>query len=140
MKIKGIVLSSIIITSLLFGSPPDPSDEKTLDYGKGLLWLLQNPDPMVAAYGQVYIKGVAAGLMLNGHTIEFLSDMNPEFRDRVEKHTVLKIPEEVSHLEIIDVVHLYLVNHPGYLYYPSSILISNALFDVFRDIDDEDDG
>ena len=135
MKIKGIVLSSILIINIINGSPKDGVASPIMD-GHKLLDMMRSPSEDVQFIANMYIWGVSVGLDHNYFVIDYLTDLNPEFQKRVKGNTLLELPETIVWMEISDVVYQFLINHPGRLYYPSVVLIGDALLEVYGGIKD----
>ena len=72
MRIKGIVLSSIIITNILTAVPNDIQNEsRRIGSGEVLLEMLQHPDANINMFGNIYIRGVASGLGYNSNIVNW---------------------------------------------------------------------
>ena len=140
MKIKGIVLSSIIITNILTASPNDIEVEsRWIGSGEVLLEMLQHPEEDINMFGNVYIRGVAAGLGYNSNIVSWVANASPEFKKRVKRGLLLQLPQPVNWSEVTNVVYQYLLHNPGALELPSVLLIENALHQVYGGINNEDD-
>ena len=132
MKIKGIVLSSIIITNILTANPNDIEVEsRWIGSGEVLLEMLQHPDEDINMFGNVYIRGVAAGLGYNSSIVSWVANASPEFKKRVKRGLLLQLPQPVNWSEVTNVVYQYLLHNPGALELPSVLLIENALHQVY---------
>ena len=82
MKINGIVLSSIIITNILTAVPNDIQNEsRRIGSGEVLLEMLIHPDVRVNMFGNVYIRGVASGLIYDSY-VEYCNTLEVEVLDR----------------------------------------------------------
>ena len=140
MKIKGIVLSSIIITNILTAVPNDIEKEsRWIGSGEVLMEMLQHPDANINMFGNVYIRGVASGLSYNSYIVNWMAGANPEFKKRVKRGLLLQLPNPVDWSEVTNVVYQFLQNNPGALELPSVLLIENALHQVYGGINNEDD-
>ena len=140
MKIKGIVLNSIIITNILVANPNDiVTESRWIGSGEVLLEMLLHPDVNINMFGNVYIRGVASGLSYNSYIVIWLAEANPAFKNRVKRGLLLQLPNPVDWSEVTNVVYQFLQNNPGALELPSVLLIENALHDVYGGIDDEDE-
>ena len=140
MKIKGIVLSSIIITNILAAGPNDIENEsRWIGSGEVLLAMLLHPDVEINMFGNVYIRGVASGLSYNSYIVNWMTDANPEFKKRVKRGALLQLPNPADWSEVTNVVYQYLLHSPGALELPSVLLIENALHQVYGRIQDEDE-
>ena len=135
MKIKGIVLSSILIINIINASPKDGVASPIMD-GHKLLDMMRSSSEDVQFIANMYIWGVSVGLDHNYFVIDYLTDLNPEFQKRVKGNTLLELPETIVWMEISDVVYQFLINHSGRLYYPSVVLIGDALLEVYGGIKD----
>ena len=90
MKIKGIVLSSILIINIINATPKDGVASPIMD-GHKLLDMMRSPSEDVQFIANMYIWGVSVGLHHNYIVIDYLTDLNPEFQKRVKaKHNRLK--------------------------------------------------
>ena len=135
MKIKGIVLSSIIITNILTANPNDTEAEsRWIGSGEVLLEMLQHPEEDINMFGNVYIRGVAAGLGYNSNIVNWVANASPEFKKRVKRGLLLQLPQPVNWSEVTNVVYQYLLHNPGALELPSVLLIENALHQVYGGI------
>ena len=140
MKIKGIVLSSIIITNIIVANPNDiVTESRWIGSGEVLLEMLLHPDVNINMFGNVYIRGVASGLSYNSYIVIWLAEANPAFKNRVKRGSLLQLPEPVDWSEVTNVVYQFLQNNPGSLELPSVLLIENALHQVYGRIQDEDE-
>ena len=140
MKIKGIVLSSIIITNILAAVPNDIENEsRWIGSGEVLLEMLQHPDANINMFGNVYIRGVASGLSYNSFIVNWMAEASPEFKKRVKQGALLQFPNPVDWSEVTNVVYQFLQNNPGALELPSVLLIENALHEVYGGIQNEDE-
>ena len=140
MKINGIVLSSIIIANIVAAVPNDIEEEsRWIGSGEVLLEMLQHPDEDINMFGNVYIRGVAAGLGYNSHIVNWVANASPEFKKRVKRGLLLQLPQPVNWSEVTNVVYQYLLHNPGALELPSVLLIENALHQVYGGINNEDD-
>ena len=140
MKIKGIVLSSIIITNILTANPNDIEVEsRWIGSGEVLLEMLQHPDANINMFGNIYIRGVAAGLGYNSNIVNWVANASPEFKKRVKRGLLLQLPQPVNWSEVTNVVYQYLLHNPGALELPSVLLIENALHEVYGGIEEEDE-
>ena len=135
MKIKGIVLSSIIITNILVGGPKDGVASPIAD-GFKLLEMMDHQSDEINRLANMYIWGVAVGLDHNYFTVDFLTGLNPDFEKRVKGSLLLELPETIIWVEISDIVYQYLINHKGDLYYPNVVLIDRALIEVYGGVKD----
>ena len=139
MKIKGIVLSSIIITNILTANPNDTEAEsRWIGSGEVLLEMLQHPDEDINMFGNVYIRGVASGLGYNSNIVNWVANESPEFKKRVKRGLLLQLPQPVNWSEVTNVVYQYLLHNPGALELPSVLLIENALHQVYGGINNEE--
>ena len=140
MKIKGIVLSSIIITNILTANPNDiEAESRWIGSGEVLLEMLQHPEEDINMFGNVYIRGVAAGLGYNSNIVNWVANASPEFKKRVKRGLLLLLPQPVNWSEVTNVVYQYLLHNPGALELPSVLLIENALHQVYGGINNEDE-
>ena len=140
MKIKGIVLSSIIITNIIVANPNDiVTESRWIGSGEVLLEMLLHPDVNINMFGNVYIRGVASGLSYNSYIVIWLAEANPAFKNRVKRGALLQLPNPVDWSEVTNVVYQFLQNNPGSLELPSVLLIENALHQVYGRIQDEDE-
>ena len=140
MKIKGIVLSSIIITNIIVANPNDiVTESRWIGSGEVLLAMLLHPDVEINMFGNVYIRGVASGLSYNSYIVIWLAETNPAFKNRVKRGSLLQLPNPVNWSEVTNVVYQFLQNNPGSLELPSVLLIENALHQVYGRIQDEDE-
>ena len=140
MRIKGIVLSSIIITNILTANPNDiEAESRWIGSGEVLLEMLQHPEEDINMFGNVYIRGVAAGLGYNSHIVNWAANASPEFKKRVKRGLRLQLPQPVNWSEVTNVVYQYLLHNPGSLELPSVLLIENALHQVYGGIQNEDE-
>ena len=140
MTIKGIVLSSIIITNIIAAVPNDIENEsRWIGSGEVLLEMLLHPDVNINMFGNVYIRGVASGLSYNSYIVNWMAGANPEFKTRVKKGLLLQLPDPVDWSEVTNVVYQFLQNNPGSLELPSVLLIENALHQVYGGIQNEDE-
>ena len=132
MKIKGIVLSSIIITNIIVANPNDiVTESRWIGSGEVLLEMLLHPDVNINMFGNVYIRGVASGLSYNSYIVNWMAESNPEFKKRVKRGALLQLPNPVDWSEVTNVVYQYLLHNPGALELPSVLLIENALHQVY---------
>jgi len=139
MKIKGIVLSSIIITNILTANPNDiEAESRWIGSGEVLLEMLQHPDEDINMFGNVYIRGVAAGLGYNSNIVNWVANASPEFKKRVKRGLLLQLPQPVNWSEVTNVVYQYLLHNPGALELPSVLLIENALHQVYGAYQNDD--
>ena len=68
MKITGIVLSSIIITNILTANSNTlETESRWIGSGNVLMEMLIHPDVRVNMFGNVYIRGVASGLIYDSY-------------------------------------------------------------------------
>mgnify|MGYP000122567009 CR=1 FL=1 len=130
MKIKDILLSSILIMHVINASPKDEVSSPITD-GVKLMYMMRSPSQDIQFIANMYIWGVSVGLDHNYFVIDYLTDLNPEFQKRVEGTTLLELPETIVWMEISDVVLQYMINNPGRLHYPSEVLILDALLEVY---------
>ena len=138
MKIKGIVLSSIIITNILTAVPNDiETESRWIGSGEVLLEMLQHPDANINMFGNVYIRGVASGLSYNSFIVNWMTEASPEFKNRVKQGLLLQLPDPVNWSEVTNVVYQFLQNNPGSLELPSVLLIENALHQVYGGIQND---
>ena len=138
MKIKGIVLSSIIITNILAAVPNDIEKEsRWIGSGEVLMEMLQHPDANINMFGNVYIRGVASGLSYNSYIVNWMVEANPEFKKRVKRGALLQLPNPVDWSEVTNVVYQFLQNNPGALEFPSVLLIENALHQVYGGVQND---
>mgnify|MGYP001245026415 FL=1 len=138
MKIKGIVLSSIIITNILTANPNDiEAESRWIGSGEVLLEMLQHPDEDINMFGNVYIRGVAAGLGYNSNIVNWVANASPEFKKRVKRGLLLQLPQPVNWSEVTNVVYQYLLHNPGALELPSVLLIENALHQVYGGVQND---
>ena len=139
MKIKGIVLSSIIITNILTANPNDiEAESRWIGSGEVLLEMLQHPEEDINMFGNVYIRGVAAGLGYNSNIVSWVANASPEFKKRVKRGLLLQLPQPVNWSEVTNVVYQYLLHNPGALELPSVLLIENALHQVYGAYQNDD--
>jgi len=140
MTINGIVLSSIIITNIIVANPNDiVTESRWIGSGEVLLEMLLHPDVNINMFGNVYIRGVASGLSYNSYIVNWMAEVNPEFKKRVKRGALLQLPNPVDWSEVTNVVYQFLQNNPGSLELPSVLLIENALHQVYGRIQDEDE-
>ena len=140
MKIKGIVLSSLIITSIFAANPNEiEAESKWIGSGEVLLGMLIHPDVEINMFGNVYIRGVASGLSYNSFIVNWMANASPGFKNRVKQGLLLQLPNPVDWSEVTNVVYQFLQNNPGSLELPSVLLIENALHQVYGRIQDEDE-
>ena len=140
MKIKGIVLSSIIITNILTAVPNDIEKEsRWIGSGEVLMEMLQHPDANINMFGNIYIRGVASGLGYNSFIVNWMAEASPEFQNRVKRGLLLKLPDPVNWSEVTNVVYQFLLNNPETLELPSVFLIESALHQVYGGINNEND-
>ena len=138
MKIKGIVLSSIIITNIIVANPNDiVTESRWIGSGEVLLEMLQHPDANINMFGNVYIRGVASGLSYNSYIVNWMAESNPEFKKRVKRGALLQFPNPVDWSEVTNVVYQFLQNNPGSLELPSVLLIENALHQVYGGVQND---
>ena len=138
MKIKGIVLSSIIITNILTAVPNDIEKEsRWIGSGEVLLEMLLHPDVEINMFGNVYIRGVASGLSYNSFIVNWMAEASPEFKKRVKRGLLLQLPNPVDWSELTNVVYQYLLHNPGALELPSVLLIENALHQVYGGVQND---
>ena len=138
MTIKGIVLSSIIITNILIAVPNDIQNEsRWRGSGEVLLEMLQHPDANINMFGNVYIRGVASGLSYNSFIVNWMAEASPEFKNRVKRGLLLILPDPVDWSEVTNVVYQFLQNNPGALELPSVLLIENALHQVYGGVQND---
>ena len=138
MTINGIVLSSIIITSILTAVPNDIEKEsRWIGSGEVLLEMLQHPDANINMFGNVYIRGVASGLSYNSYIVNWMAGANPEFKKRVKRGALLQFPNPVDWSEVTNVVYRFLQNNPGSLELPSVLIIENALHQVYGGVQND---
>ena len=138
MKIKGIVLNSIIITNILAAVPNDIENEsRWIGSGEVLLEMLLHPDVNINMFGNVYIRGVASGLSYNSYIVNWMVEANPEFKKRVKRGALLQLPNPVDWSELTNVVYQYLLHNPGALELPSVLLIENALHQVYGGVQND---
>ena len=139
MRINGIVLSSIIITNILTANPNDIEVEsRWIGSGEVLLEMLQHPEEDINMFGNVYIRGVAAGLGYNSNIVSWVANASPEFKKRVKRGLLLQLPQPVNWSEVTNVVYQYLLHNPGALELPSVLLIENALHQVYGAYQNDD--
>ena len=140
MKIKGIVLSSIIITNILVANPNDiETESRWIGSGEVLLEMLLHPDVNINMFGNVYIRGVASGLSYNSFIVNWMAEASPQFKNRVKKGLLLQLPDPVNWSEVTNVVYQFLLNNPETLELPSVLLIENALHEVYGGIQNENE-
>ena len=138
MKIKGIVLSSIITTTILAAVPNDIEKEsRWIGSGEVLLEMLLHPDVNINMFGNVYIRGVASGLSYNSYIVNWMAEANPEFKKRVKRGALLQLPNPADWSEVTNVVYQFLQNNPGALELPSVLLIENALHQVYGGVQND---
>ena len=138
MKIKGIVLSSIIITNIIVANPNDiVTESRWIGSGEVLLAMLLHPDVEINMFGNVYIRGVASGLSYNSYIVIWLAEANPAFKNRVKRGSLLQLPNPVNWSEVTNVVYQYLLHNPGALELPSVLLIENALHQVYGGVQND---
>ena len=138
MKINGIVLSSIIIANIVAAVPNDIEEEsRWIGSGEVLLEMLQHPDEDINMFGNVYIRGVAAGLGYNSNIVNCVANASPEFKKRVKRGLLLQLPQPVNWSEVTNVVYQYLLHNPGALELPSVLLIENALHQVYGGVQND---
>ena len=138
MRINGIVLSSIIITNILVAVPNDIENEsRWIGSGEVLLEMLLHPDVNINMFGNVYIRGVASGLSYNSYIVNWMAESNPEFKKRVKRGLLLKLPNPVDWSEVTNVVYQFLLNNPETLELPSVLLIENALHQVYGGVQND---
>ena len=109
MKIKGIILSSILIINIINASPKDGVASPIMD-GHKLLDMMRSSSEDVQFIANMYIWGVSVGLDHNYFVIDYLTDLNPEFQKRVKGNTLLELPETIVWMEISDVVYQFLMD------------------------------
>ena len=135
MKIKGIVLSSIIITNILTANPNTlETESRWIGSGNVLMEMLIHPDVRVNMFGNVYIRGVASGLIYDSYVSDWMSNYNPDYKKRTESGKFLQLPEPVDWDEVTNVVYKYLSRNPKSLELPSIILIEDALHQAYGGI------
>ena len=140
MKIKGIVLSSIIITNIIVANPNDiVTESRWIGSGEVLLEMLLHPDVEINMFGNVYIRGVASGLSYNSFIVNWMAEASSEFKNRVKRGLLLQLPNPADWSEVTNVVYQFLQNNPGALELPSVLLIENALHQVYGGIQNEDE-
>ena len=140
MRIKCIVLSSIIITNILTANPNDiEAESRWIGSGEVLLEMLQHPEEDINMFGNVYIRGVATGLGYNSRIVNWTANASPEFKKRVKRGLLLQLPQPVNWSEVTNVVYQYLLHNPGALELPSVLLIENALHQVYGGIQNENE-
>ena len=140
MRIKGIVLSSIIITNILIAAPNDIEKEsRWIGSGEVLMEMLQHSDANINMFGNVYIRGVASGLSYNSFIVNWMANASPEFKNRVKQGLLLQLPNPVNWSEVTNVVYQFLLNNPETLELPSVFLIESALHEVYGGINNEND-
>ena len=138
MRINGIVLSSIIITNILTANPNDiEAESRWIGSGEVLLEMLQHPEEDINMFGNVYIRGVAAGLGYNSNIVNWVANASPEFKKRVKRGLLLQLPQPVNWSEVTNVVYQYLLHNPGALELPSVLLIENALHQVYGGVQND---
>ena len=138
MKIKGIILSAIIITNILVAVPNDiVTESRWIGSGEVLLEMLLHPDVEINMFGNVYIRGVASGLSYNSYIVNWMAESNPEFKKRVKRGALLQLPNPVDWSEVTNVVYQFLQNNPGALELPSVLLIENALHEVYGGVQND---
>tara|TARA_B100001123_G_C14911151_1_gene867851 strand:- start:87 stop:500 length:414 start_codon:yes stop_codon:yes gene_type:complete len=135
MKIKGIVLSSIIITNILTANP-NPIEEESRWVGSGevLMAMLNHPDVTVNMFGNVYIRGVASGLIYDSYIIDWMDNYNSYFSGKIQSKKFLQLPQPVDWREVTNEVYKYLLRNPKSLELPSIILIEDALHQAYGGI------
>ena len=139
MKIKGIVLSSIIITNILAAVPNDIENEsRWIGSGEVLLAMLLHPDVEINMFGNVYIRGVASGLSYNSYIVNWMAEANPAFKNRVKRGSLLQLPNPVNWSKVTNVVYQYFLHNPGALELPSVLLIEDALHQVYGAYQNDD--
>ena len=135
MRINGIVLSSIIITNILTAVPNDIQNEsRRIGSGEVLLEMLIHPDVRVNMFGNVYIRGVASGLIYDSYVADWMGNYNPDYKERIQSGKFLQLPQPVDWDEVTNVVYKYLSRNPKSLELPSIILIEDALHQVYGGI------
>ena len=113
MRINGIVLSSIFITTILVAVPNDIENEsRWIGSGEVLLEMLLHTDVNINMFGNVYIRGVASGLSYNSYIVNWMAGANPEFKKRVKRGALLQLPNPVDWSEVTNVVYQYLLHNP----------------------------
>ena len=138
MRINGIVLSSIIITNIFAANPNDiVTESRWIGSGEVLLEMLLHPDVNINMFGNVYIRGVASGLSYNSYIVNWMAEVNPEFKKRVKRGALLQLPNPVDWSEVTNVVYQFLQNNPGALEFPSVLLIENALHQVYGGVQND---
>ena len=138
MKIKGIVLSSIIITNIIVANPNDiVTESRWIGSGEVLLEMLLHPDVNINMFRNVYIRGVASGLSYNSYIVIWLAEANPAFKNRVKRGSLLQLPNPADWSEVTNVVYQFLQNNPGSLELPSVLLIENALHQVYGGVQND---
>ena len=138
MRIKDFLLSSVIITNILTANPNDiVTESRWIGSGEVLLEMLQHPDEDINMFGNVYIRGVAAGLGYNSNIVNWVANASPEFKKRVKRGLLLQLPQPVNWSEVTNVVYQYLLHNPGALELPSVLLIENALHQVYGGVQND---
>ena len=132
MKITGIVISSIIITNILTASPNNLEVEsRWIGSGNVLMEMLMHPDVRINMFGNVYIRGVASGLIYDSYIIDWVDKYNSDFSGKIQSRKFLQLPQPVDWSEVTNVVYKYLLRNPNSLELPSIILIEDALHQVY---------
>ena len=132
MKIKGIVLSSIIITNILTAAPNTlETESRWIGSGNVLLEMLNHPNVTINMFGNVYIRGVASGLIYDSYVIDWMDKYNSDFSGKIQSRKFLQLPQPVDWSEVTNVVYKYLLRNPNSLELPSIILIEDALHQVY---------
>jgi len=132
MKIKGIVLSSIIITNILTANPNTiETESRWIGSGNVLLEMLNHPNVTINMFGNVYIRGVASGLIYDSYVIDWMDKYNSDFSGKIQSRKFLQLPQPIDWDEVTNVVYKYLSRNPRSLELPSIILIEDALHQVY---------
>jgi len=136
MKIKGIVLSSIIITNILTANPNTiETESRWIGSGNVLLEMLNHPNVTINMFGNVYIRGVASGLIYDSYVIDWMDKYNSDFSGKIQSRKFLQLPQPIDWDEVTNVVYKYLSRNPRSLELPSIILIEDALHQVYGRIE-----
>ena len=137
MKIKDILISSILIVSIAAASNSRFSESTWIGSGEVLLEILLHDDENVNMFGDVYIRGVASGLIYDSSVVKWMGKYNLSYKKRAVKGELMQFPIPVDWEEITMVVYKYLQNNPETLKLPSIILIEDALYQVYGAVNND---
>ena len=131
MKIKDILISSILIVSIAAATNNPASESRWIGSGEVLLGMLLHDNENINMFGDVYIRGVASGLIYDSSIVNWMGKYNLSYKKRAVNGELLQLPIPVDWAKVTKVVYRYLQNNPETLELPSILLIEDALHQVY---------